>query len=619
MLFNISGGGLAFEGEYLFENLNIQFNEGEKKALIGRNGCGKSSLLRIVAGELELTDGKLFINKNRNIAYLHQDALDNKGTVKEQLLKPFTALLNEEAQLQKLAAIMEADNTALNIENYTQAHDLFMAHGGYDYENEIKFVFTGLGFNIDELEREVASFSGGEKTKIAFAQLLLSKPDLLLLDEPTNHLDLQAIEWLESYLQQYKKALLIVSHDRTFIDKTCQGIYELEYGQLTYYGGNYEFYLNKKQNDALLKQRAYHRQQKEIKRLEQLIEKFRYKDSKASFAQSKIKYLERMDKLDKPRKADEKVFKLHFDCRNRGGKEVLQLEDYCVGYEKELCKVNLQLERGERLCIMGPNGCGKSTLLKTLVGKIEALGGYALWGHQIESAYFEQNLSGYQSSKTLIEDFWDNNPQLTQQQLRDLLGAFNFSADEVFKECKVLSGGEKVRLELAKVMLKQANLLLLDEPTNHLDILAKEVLEEALQDYEGTIIFVSHDRYFIKKIATSILYIEAGKAIYYPDGYGDYLELRVNERVEQKQEKKEEYKKQLQQKNRYDLRKIEASINELEEELEYKRELRYEPEYYHDSKKMQQLDEEIDDIHNRLAKQLELWEEAMSYEEQKNK
>lgn len=619
MIVSISKGTVFFGEHDVFENIDLTIQDNERVALIGRNGCGKTTLLKCLTGEQNLESGEIFRNKNKEIAYLRQHAFaDETKTVREEFYDVFKDLIQEEKKLNQMAIELGDNYSEKAIEAYTQRQEAFRLNGGYDYEKEILSVFYGFGFKNEDLDRLIASFSGGERTKIAFAKLLLQKPDLLLLDEPTNHLDLKTIEWLENYLANYKKALLIVSHDRVFLDRVVNVVYELEYGEIHRYVGNYTSFVEQKEKDLLLKENAYKRQQKEIKRLDELIEKFRYKATKASFAQSKIKYLEKMEKLEDPKKADSKTFHASFMPRVKGGKDVLTLDHYKVGYDMNhpLLEVTLDIKRGDRVCIMGDNGAGKSTLLKTIVGLLPSLGGYLLLGHQIEIGYFEQNLNQFHPEKTVLDEIWDDYPSLDHRQIRSVLGAFLFSSDEVFKSVASLSGGEKVRLALAKLMLQEANFLILDEPTNHLDILTKETLEKALLDYEGTILFVSHDRYFIKKIATSCLLIENGQTTYYPDGYLDYIDNHHNENIKNDEPKiKEEEKKKAKPKSKYDLRKIESEIASLEELLEEKRALRFEPEYYQDSLKMQSLDGEIDDIHNRLHHKMEQWEEAMAEEE----
>ncbi len=622
MIYQISDGTVFFGANDVFSGIDFQVNENERIALIGRNGSGKTTLLNVMTGEVELTGGQVIKNSRIEIAYLKQNelALSTK-TVREELYSVFEKLIEKEKRLAELSDQLNKEHTDKLINEYSRLEEEFKYEGGYTYESEIKTIIAGFGFGEEVLERNLQSFSGGEKTKIAFAKLLLRKPDLLLLDEPTNHLDLSTIEWLESYLAKYKKAMVLVSHDRVFLDRCVNVVYELEYGGIKRYPGNYSSYVEQKKNDFEKQQSAYNRQQKDIKRLEELIEKFRYKKNKAAFAQSKIKYLERLEKIDDPKKADTKAFKAHFVSGVRGGKQVLSLDNYTVGYNnKPLCTVNLEIKRGDRICIMGDNGTGKSTLLKSIIDEIEPLSGYKMLGHQIEIGYFDQNLANFNNGNTVLEEIWNEHPELTQTEIRSVLGTFLFTSDEVFKEVRVLSGGEKVRLSLAKLMLDRGNFLILDEPTNHLDIISKEALENSLKEFDGTILFVSHDRYFIKEIATSCLVIENGQTKLYTDGYKDYIDSHTKEEVKKVTEDKVEQPPVKQkQKTKYNLKKIEEEISNLEELLEEHRALRYEPEYYQDSARMQELDEEIDEIHNKIHAQEELWELAMIEEEEKGK
>ena len=619
MIVQISNGTVFFGANDVFENIDFTVNENERIALVGRNGSGKTTLLKVLTGEVELSSGQ-FIKANKTvISYLEQNALINsKQTIREFFDSVFSNIKDIERQMEEVAKQLESDHNDKLIEKYSSLEEEYKYIGGYTYHGEMLSVLNGFGFKEEDLDRPISSFSGGEKTKIAFAGLLLSKPDLLLLDEPTNHLDLSTIEWLENYLSKYKKAMVIVSHDRTFLDRTVNVVYELEYGSIKRYAGNYSSFVEQKKNDLIRQEAAYKRQQKDIKRLEELIEKFRYKKNKAAFAQSKIKYLERMEKIEDPKKADTKAFKAKFVCGVRGGKNVLSLDHFKVGYDRPLAEVTLEIHKGDRICVMGDNGTGKSTLLKTIIGEVKPLDGYMMFGHQIEVGYFDQNLANFHNGNTVLEELWNEYPDLDMYKIRSILGAFLFSADEVFKEVNVLSGGEKVRLSLAKLMMKKANFLILDEPTNHLDIVSKEALENALSEYDGTILFVSHDRYFIKKIATSCLVIDEDKVTYYPDGYKDYIDVKV------KEEKKEEVKenkplKEIKQKPKYNISRLENEISLMEDILEDKRALRYEPEYYQDMNKMKELDEEIDDIHNQIHALEEKWEEAMRFEEEKNR
>lgn len=621
MIVQISDGTVFFGTNDVFEHIDFTVNENERIALVGRNGSGKTTLLKVLTGECDLSSGQVIKSNKTVISYLKQNALSqSEETIREVFDHVFADLKHMEKQMEELSESMKSDHSEKLIERYSSLEEEYKYQGGYTYYGEMLSVLNGFGFSEEDLDRKVSSFSGGEKTKIAFAGLLLSKPDLLLLDEPTNHLDLSTIEWLENYLAKYKKAMIIVSHDRTFIDHIANVVYELEYGSIKRYAGNYSSFVEQKKNDFARQESAYKRQQKDIKRLEELIEKFRYKKNKAAFAQSKIKYLERMERIEDPKKADTKAFKAKFVCGVRGGKNVLSLDHFKVGYDRPLAEVTLEIKRGERICVMGDNGTGKSTLLKSIIGEVEPLDGYMMLGHQIQIGYFDQNLADFHSGNTVLEELWNEHPDLDMYKVRSVLGAFLFTADEVFKEVNVLSGGEKVRLSLAKLMLKKANFLILDEPTNHLDIVSKEALENSLNEYDGTILFVSHDRYFIKKIATSCLVIDEDKVTYYPDGYKDYIDTKVKEEItKEKVVKEEKPLKELKQKPKYNLKRLENEISLMEDILEDKRAMRYQPEYYQDMQKMRELDEEIDEIHNQIHALEEKWEEAMLYEEEKNK
>ena len=615
MLITINSGTVYFGANDVFENIDFVVNENEKIALVGRNGCGKTTLLKVLMGEVELSSGQLIKSNKVKVGYLNQNSLiDCHNNVRDELLTVYKDLLDKEKRLNELSEKLKVEHSDKLINEYSTLEEEFKMQGGYTYNSEMETILFGFGFKKEDLDKNVSDFSGGEKTKLAFVKLLLSKPDLLLLDEPTNHLDLSTIEWLENYLSKYKKAIVLVSHDRIFLDKIVNSVYELEYGHLKKYAGNYSKYVEQKKIDFEKDSEAYVRQQKEIKRLEELIEKFRYKKNKAAFAQSKIKYLDRMEKLDDPKKADTKAFKATFKCAVKGGKSVLNMDHFKVGYDKPLFEVTHEILRGQRVCVMGDNGCGKSTLLKTITGLIPSLGGYMLLGHQIDIGYFDQNIAAFKNGNTVLEELWNEYPNKDMYEIRSTLGAFLFSSDEVFKEVSVLSGGEKVRLELAKLMLKNANFLILDEPTNNLDIVSKEALEKALQNYDGTILFVSHDRYFIKQVATSCLVVSDGKVTYYEDGYKDYID--TNKKVENKEVVKEKVDlKVVKARPKYNLRKIEEEISDLENLLEEKRALRFEPEYYQDSRRMQELDEEIDDIHNKIHAAEEKWEIAMEESE----
>ena len=609
MLYQINKGTKSFGPDIIFENIQFEIKNNEKIAVIGRNGCGKTTLLNVITKKLVLDQGTIHQANRTTVGYLSQHAFDDESlTVQQEFDKVYVDLLELKEKIDIIAKKMEKDYSEDLLAQYAKLHDEFERRDGYSYQQEQLTIFTKFGFGFEDLNRPLATFSGGQKTRIAFVKLLLIKPDILLLDEPTNHLDLTTIEWLEGYLKRYPKAIVVVSHDRMFLDKIVDEVYELEFCTLRHYHGNYSDYAKQKEHDMERQMDAYKRQQKDIERLEVLIEKFRYKKNKAAFAQSKIKYLERMDKIEAPTSST-KNFKARFHPRIKGGKKVLIVEGLEIGYDKPLCEVSLEVLQGQRIAIIGPNGKGKSTFVKTLMGLVPKLSGDFMLGHQIEPGYFDQQLAQFSSTKTVLDELWDDFPQYDRTQIRTVLGSFLFTADDVFKTVNILSGGEKNRLSLAKLMLQQGNLLILDEPTNHLDILGKEALENSLQDYEGTILFVSHDRYFIRKLATGILVIDE-KAKYYPMRYDDYTDREKDVViVEDKVKEKKEKQLVISDKDRTKrIQRLEKKIGEKEQELETLREMRFEPDYYHDYQKMNELDGQIDDIHNEIAKLMDEWE-----------
>lgn len=613
MLYQINKGCKSFGAEDVFADIQFEIRNNEKIAVVGRNGCGKSTLLKCILGEEELDKGTIHQLSNTTIGYLSQNALSDKEiTVQEEMNKAFKEIFAIQDQLNEVEQLMKTDSSEKILNRYANLLERFEALNGYNYQAELETVFCRFGFEKKDLMRKINTFSGGQQTRIAFVKLLISKPDILLLDEPTNHLDLETIEWLEGYLKKYPKAVVLVSHDRMFLDDIVDVVYEIEYGQMKKYIGNYSSFVNQKKMDLERQESAYNRQQKEIAHLEALIEKFRYKATKASFAQSKIKFLEKMEKIDEAKQPDNKTFKAHFTPKTKGGKDVLIIDDLAIGYDRELCRLSLQIQANDKIAIIGPNGCGKSTLLKTLVGQLKPLNGSFLYGHQIETSYFDQQLAQINNENSVLEELWNQYPDMDRTSIRSVLGQFLFSAEDVFKNVSVLSGGEKVRLALAKILLEHGNFLILDEPTNHLDIISKEALEEALNGYLGTILFVSHDRYFIKQIANKILVIEDGKTTLYPFGYQQYIESKNNviipaENLETKKKEKVLRSKPLNIGK--EIAKLEKQISVKEEELASLRELRYDPEYYHDFQKMNILDEKIDDVHNEIENLLAKWEE----------
>ncbi len=615
MKYQINKGSVFYGAETVFEDLQFEVRNTEKIAVVGRNGCGKTTLLKVISSQLPLDKGSIYKMNGVEIGYLAQTVFqDESKTVREDCMEVFASLFELGQRLEKTAALMESDYSEATLQRYAQLQQQYEERGGYTWQSEMMTVFSKFGFSQEDLDRPLRTFSGGQKTRLAFVKLLLSKPDILLLDEPTNHLDLETIRWLEGYIKRYSQAVVLVSHDRTFLDNTAEVVYEIEYGQCTRYVGNYTSFVKQKKANQEQQEKRYLRQQQEIERLNALIEKFRYKASKAAFAQSKIKYLERMEKIEAPQRSDDKRFKAHFHSGKKGGKTVLEIEKLTVGYDRPLVTVDLRIEHGQRIAVIGPNGCGKSTLVRTIMGQVSPLSGEFRFGHQIEPGYFDQQLAQFTGSKTVLEELWDANPQLDHTTVRTILGSFLFSSDEVFKTVDVLSGGEKVRLSLAKLMMKNANFLILDEPTNHLDIVGKEALEEALQNYDGTLLFVSHDRYFIAKMATAVLEIRDGKMQFYPLGWQQYCEQENVPSVAEKNKKKEPEAVAVVRRKASpsDIKKIEAQIEAAEQQLEALRALRFEPEYYQDGRRMAELDETIDTAVNELNGLMEKWEEMLS-------
>ena len=438
------------------------------------------------------------------------------------------------AELARAAAELEHDYSDEKVARYTAMEEAFKDDGGYYYEKEYEVMIRKFGFSDDERKKPIRDFSGGQQTKIAFIKLLLSKPDILLLDEPTNHLDVTTIEWLEGYLKSYPKAVVVVSHDRMFLDNVVDVVYEIEYGTARRYPGNYTNFIARKKENYDKQMKDHIAQQKEIERLQRMVTRFKGKPTKTSMAQSKQKAIDRMVIIEAPDKYDNKTFHANFQPEKETGNDVLYTSELAIGYDHPLSVVSLDLKRGEKLGILGGNGLGKSTFLKTIVGKIPALSGEYRFGTNVQIGYFDQQMAMYTSNKTVLDDFWDEYPNLTETEARNALGAFLFSGDDVFKNVNMLSGGEKVRLALCKILKTRPNVLVLDEPTNHMDIVGKETLESMLKDYKGTLIFVSHDRYFVKKVATQLLVFEDGTTNLYQFGYEQYQEKLDREAEESK-------------------------------------------------------------------------------------
>lgn len=541
MLYQISNGAVAFGDDVILHSIDFEIRNTEKIAIVGRNGCGKTTLLKLISGEVEMekldSDESAFIAKagNPEIGYLKQIAFDDPDvTLEQEVRKCFVKMDERKAELARAAAELEHDYSDEKVARYTAMEEAFKDDGGYYYEKEYEVMIRKFSFSDDERKKPIRDFSGGQQTKIAFIKLLLSKPDILLLDEPTNHLDVTTIEWLEGYLKSYPKAVVVVSHDRMFLDNVVDVVYEIEYGTARRYPGNYTNFIARKKENYDKQMKDHIAQQKEIERLQRMVTRFKGKPTKTAMAQSKQKAIDRMVIIEAPDKYDNKTFHANFQPEKETGNDVLYTSELAIGYDHPLSVVSLDLKRGEKLGILGGNGLGKSTFLKTIVGKIPALSGEYRFGTNVQIGYFDQQMAMYTSSKTVLDDFWDEYPNLTETEARNALGAFLFSGEDVFKNVNMLSGGEKVRLALCKILKTRPNVLVLDEPTNHMDIVGKETLESMLKDYKGTLIFVSHDRYFVKKVATQLLVFEDGTTNLYQFGYEQYQEKLDREALESK-------------------------------------------------------------------------------------
>lgn len=541
MLYQISNGAVAFGDDVILHSIDFEIRNTEKIAIVGRNGCGKTTLLKLISGEVEMekldSDESAFIAKagNPEIGYLKQIAFDDPDvTLEQEVRKCFVKMDERKAELARAAAELEHDYSDEKVARYTAMEEAFKDDGGYYYEKEYEVMIRKFGFSDDERKKPIRDFSGGQQTKIAFIKLLLSKPDILLLDEPTNHLDVTTIEWLEGYLKSYPKAVVVVSHDRMFLDNVVDVVYEIEYGTARRYPGNYTNFIARKKENYNKQMKDHIAQQKEIERLQRMVTRFKGKPTKTAMAQSKQKAIDRMVIIEAPDKYDNKTFHANFQPEKETGNDVLYTSELAIGYDHPLSVVSLDLKRGEKLGILGGNGLGKSTFLKTIVGKIPALSGEYRFGTNVQIGYFDQQMAMYTSNKTVLDDFWDEYPNLTETEARNALGAFLFSGEDVFKNVNMLSGGEKVRLALCKILKTRPNVLVLDEPTNHMDIVGKETLESMLKDYKGTLIFVSHDRYFVKKVATQLLVFEDGTTNLYQFGYEQYQEKLDREALESK-------------------------------------------------------------------------------------
>lgn len=619
MYFSITGAEISFGGQTLLSQINFEIKNKEKVAVVGRNGCGKTTLLRIISGELEAEGNNTHINKGQDteIGYLKQISFsDLSVSLEDELEKAFDRFIKIKDEMEELLVkAQNGDNDATL--KYSTLEELYKNLGGYYYAKEKETIISKFGFS-DERKKALREFSGGQLTKIAFMKLLLSKPDILLLDEPTNHLDMEAVEWLENYLKGYPGAVVLVSHDQMFIDKIADIVYEIEYGKMRCYVGNYSAFLKLKEEQRERQRILYEQQKKEIEKTQALIERFRYKATKAAMVQSRIKALEKEELIAPPEHSDTRAFFADFTPELQSGENVLEVKNLGVGYDTTLATVDFLIKRQEKMGIIGANGKGKSTLLKTIMGMLPAKSGSINQGVNVRIGYFDQHLAQYVSDKTVLDDYWDTFPNLTETQARSDLGAFLFRGEDVFKNVSVLSGGERVRLSLCKILKKKPNLLVLDEPTNHMDIIGKQALEEMLKNYPGTIICVSHDRYFIKEICNSLLVFEKENTVYYPFTYDEYMAGQSKTEIEAvniKEEKETTPKKakyfsafkELSKVNKK-IEKIEEKIALMEETIEGMKDEMNSEKNASDFLKLGEITKEIEEKEIELSYLLEEWE-----------
>lgn len=631
MYYAINGGSISFGEKTVLSDIRFEAHTGDKIAVVGRNGCGKTTLLKAILGEYDIQNGEISKDANLEIGSLSQIAFeDNSATMGEELLKAFYKINRIKDRLDTLQRAMEIDPTAEKAEEFEELTERYRILGGYYYKKDYESIIKSFGFSPLDKQKKLSEFSGGQRTKIAFMKLLLSKPDLLLLDEPTNHLDINAIEWLEEYIKNYPGALVIVSHDRMFLDRTVSIVYEIERGKIRRYVGNYSKFTAIKKELYEKQLKDYERQQKEIEKLSNLVEKFRYKATKAKMVQSKIKYIERMDIIEPPERFDLKAFYSDITPTTESGGDVLSVNDLKIGYDKVLSTLNFTLKKNCKVGIVGSNGLGKSTFLKTLMGLIPPISGSFKFGYNVKLGYFDQQMAEHTSEQTVFEDYREEFPNLTDTAVRSDLGAFLFSGDTVFKQVNVLSGGERVRLALCKLFKKKPNFLLLDEPTNHTDIVGKEALSNMLKEYSGSLICVSHDRYFLKQVCDSLLIFgDDGTVNFYPYDYDFYENIRKSGTVlapVKTEQTETPVKKQKHISPLKEIGKLKTRIGHLEEKIALKEEeidglkteLNY-PENQSDYQKLSELGNLIEDAETQLDILIGEWEELSARLEEKEK
>ena len=625
MRIEIINGSVEYDGNTVLSEINFSVSDKEKIALVGRNGSGKTSILKCISGEVPLVSGtgdekfSFSISGAPKIGYLQQVSLNDELTLRQEILSAYKdVVVGLENKLQILLDKMSENPSDENVGAYSRAMERFENIGGYLYKKEYLTAVSKFGFSAEDLDKKLSCFSGGQRTKIALMKLLLEKPDVLLLDEPTNHLDIAAVEWLEGYLKNYKNSVVIVSHDRMFLDRIVGVVYEIEYGVTTRYKGNYTAFLAQKQQayDKALKDAKW--KSAEIDRLRKIVERFRYKATKAAMAQSKLKEIERLGTVETPRRFDTSTFASSFQPEYESVRDALFVKDLVFGYDKPLGEISLAVERGQKIGVIGSNGTGKSTLLKTITGLIPPLSGDVRFGVKTRVGYFDQTIAATKSELSVLEDFRAEFPELNDGEIRKTLGGFLLSGDDVFKCVKDLSGGEKVRLALSKIFRRRPNFLILDEPTNHMDIIGKETLEKLLMDFSGTVIVVSHDRYLINRVAKSLIVFENGGVRYFDGTFDEYEEREKETAEEVAKEKPEKTKKtggeryveskeEARRKHRVEF--LEKKITALEEELSRAQAKLDDETVNTDYKKVMAVEEEIKTIEEKLDPLITEWTE----------
>ncbi|MCM3241034.1 ABC-F family ATP-binding cassette domain-containing protein [Heyndrickxia oleronia] len=625
-----------FGAELILSNIKLEIQTRDRIALVGRNGAGKSTLLKIISGQLSLDSGEIMKPKDVSIGYLAQNTgLESSLSIWDEMLTVFKDLQKMETQLreleQKIADPTYYDNPDLHqkiLSEYDRLQVKFKDSGGYQYEADIRSVLHGLRFDTFDYSTMIETLSGGQKTRLALAKLLLTKPDVLILDEPTNHLDIDTLSWLEQYLQGYDGAILIVSHDRYFLDKVVNQVYELSRHSIQKFHGNYSQYLVQKAEQYERDFKQYEKQQEEVAKLQDFIQRNLARASTTKRAQSRRKQLEKMTILDKPL-GDEKSANFTFDIERQSGNEVLNLINGAIGYEDNIIAKGIQLaiKKGDSIALVGPNGVGKSTLLKSIIKKLTLLSGNISYGSNVTIGYYDQEQANLTSNKTVLNELWDDYPLKDEKEIRTVLGNFLFTGDDVLKTVSSLSGGEKARLALSKLLMQRANFLILDEPTNHLDLDSKEVLENALIDYPGTILFVSHDRYFINRLATKVIELSKEGTTEFLGDYDYYIEKQL-ELLELKKLKNEGQKlvedkpntarqsyqldkeaKKLERQRKRRIEEIESTIEQYENELQQKEELLCDPNIYQDHEKVTEINAEIEKLKTDIDELMSEWAE----------